>query len=212
MAQKNTILYPIPLLMTNSKRFVIVFILSALTLSAYSQTPSQQTDKKDNKINWMSFDQAMKQYSIEKKPIMVDMYTSWCGFCKKLDAETFKDPRIIKYINEHYYAVKFDAETTEPITYKDSVYTNLRIGTVDADGNPVRGKSHSLAEILLNGRMAYPTLVYMIPDKDIVAPVPGYVTPEKIEPYLLFFADKVYEGNLFDAFTKGMNTEPIIKH
>lgn len=194
--------------MTISKRFTFIFLFSVLTLLGFSQTPSQQTDK----INWMSFDQAMKQYSVEKKPIIVDMYTSWCGFCKKLDAETFSDPRIIKYVNENFYAVKFDAETTEPITYKDSVYTNLRIGAVDADGNPVRGKSHSLAEILLNGRMAYPTLVYMIPDKDIVAPVPGYVTPEKIEPYLLFFADKVYEGNLFDAFTKGMNTEPIIKH
>lgn len=188
--------------MTIINRIAAFCVIASFATHIHAQTTS--------KINWIGFEEAMRLNATEQKPIIVDMYTTWCGFCRKLDAETFSDPRIIQFINEHYYAVKFDAETTDSIKYKDSVYYNMRIGAFNEDGSPAKGKSHSLAEILLSGRMAYPTLVYMIPDKDIVAPVPGYVTPEKIEPYLLFFSEKIYEGNLFDAFSKGLKTEPII--
>lgn len=184
------------------KKIVLLCVIATFAAHVQAQTPA--------KINWIGFEAAMKLNSANPKPIIVDMYTSWCGFCRKLDAETFSDPRIIQFINDNYYAVKFDAETSDSIRYKDSVYYNVRIGALNEDGTPAKGKSHSLAETLLSGRMAYPTLVYMVPDKDIVAPVPGYVTPEKIEPYLLFFSEKIYEGNLFDAFTKGLNTSPII--
>lgn len=184
------------------KKAAAVFFFVTIVSEAHPQSPA--------KINWLGFEAAMRLCAAEPKPIIVDMYTSWCGFCRKLDAETFSDPRVAAFINEHYYAVKFDAETADSIRYKDSVYYNMRIGALNDDGSPAKGKSHSLAEYLLSGRMAYPTLVYMVPDKDIVAPVPGYVTPEKIEPYLLFFSEKIYEGNLFDAFTKGMKTAPII--
>lgn len=190
--------------MTTPRYTALFFVLFGQIFSCLAQSPSAE------KIQWLSLELAMDKYASEKKPIILDMYTDWCGFCKKLDAETFSDPRIIRYINNNFYAVKFDAESSKPVKYQDTIYTNTRIGSLDENGKPSRSKSHSLAEKLLNGRMAYPTIVYLVPEKDIVAPVPGYVTPEGIEPYLLFFADKVYEGNLFDAYTKGMKSTPII--
>jgi len=170
--------------------------------SGYSQ--------KKETIQWMDFEEAEQLYKQNGKPLFIDMYTTWCGYCKKMDAETFADPKIVEYVNAYFNPVKFNAETKDPISYKDSVYTNNRNGKTDIVGNPIKGKSHSLAEYLLNGRMAYPTVVYLVPDKDIVAPVPGYMTPQKLEPYLLFFSQKVYNKNLFEAFTEGMKTKPIL--
>lgn len=163
------------------------------------------------KINWLNFEEAMELNKTTPRPIMIDMYTSWCGWCKKMDATTFSDSAIIAYVNKNFYAVKFDAETKAEIRYKDSVYTNNNIGKLDANGRPVRSKSHSLAQLLMGGRMSYPTVVYMVTEKNIIAPVPGYLSPENIEPVLLYFGEGIYNLNLFDAFSTGLKSKGILK-
>ena len=55
---------------------------------------------------------------------MIDVYTQWCGPCKMLDKNTFHHAEVVKYVNANYYAVKFDAESPDPVTYKDKTYTN----------------------------------------------------------------------------------------
>lgn len=164
-----------------------------------------------SKINWLGFEEAMKKNAQTPKPIIIDMYTDWCGWCKKLDANTFSNKDIIAYVNEHFYAVKFNAETTDDIMYKDSLYKNNYSGKLDANGRPLKRKSHSLAEILLGGRMSYPTIVYMVTEKDMIAPLAGYVSPEDIEPILLYFGAKIYNMNQYDAFKKGLSVEKILK-
>jgi thioredoxin-related protein len=177
------------------KKIAIIAALLATFAAAAAQ------DK--GKINWVGFETAMEQHEKTGKPVFIDVYTDWCGYCKKMDKETLENKAVADYINTHFIAVKLNAETSETISYKGQVYKNERIALNE------RSKSHSLAELLLNGRMAYPTVVYMVPSKDIVAPIPGFATPETIEPYLMFFAEKVYEGNLFDAFNKGLNVKRI---
>ena len=63
-----------------------------------------------DKIEWLSFEEAVKRNEKEPKKFIVDVYTDWCGWCKKMDANTFTNPVIIKYINENYWAVKLNAE------------------------------------------------------------------------------------------------------
>ncbi len=50
--------------------------------------------KKSETIRWISFEEAMKLNKKKPKMVFVDIYTDWCGWCKKMDAETFADPAI----------------------------------------------------------------------------------------------------------------------
>ena len=59
------------------------------------------------KIQWMDFEEAVSACTKQPKKIFVDVYTNWCGWCKKMDQTTFADPEVAKYMNENYYAVKF---------------------------------------------------------------------------------------------------------
>jgi thioredoxin-related protein len=157
-------------------------------------TPIIYTDR----INWMSFQEALKKSAIDNKPILMDMYTDWCGYCKRMDATTFKDSALIAYVNEHFYAVKFDAETIDKITYRDSVYTN-------SSYIPGQKKTaHDLAAKLTGNHLVYPTLIFIVEDKKIIAPVPGFQTIETIQPVMYYFGEKVYNlTNLWEAFVKG---------
>lgn len=86
----------------------------------------------DNQIHWVSFDQAVKLSAQHPKKIFIDVYTPWCGWCKKMDADTYTDPTVISYINKNYYAVRLDAETADTFHFKDHEFVNtIGIGLVN---------------------------------------------------------------------------------
>lgn len=173
--------------------------LLAATLPAQSPKPADGTAKG---IHWMTFEQAQAAAKKAPKPLFVDVYTSWCGPCKMLDARTFGDPRVAAYVNQHFYPVKFNAESGEPVTFKGQKFEN-------PDFNPgmVQGRNgtHQLTYAIANvqGRIAYPTIVYLDSDLNVLAPVQGLMDPPQIEPVLTYFGEGHYKTQDYQAFLNG---------
>ncbi len=132
-------------------------------------------------IKWYSLSEAMELAKKEPRPIILDVYTDWCTWCKHMDRTTFSQSNIASYINKNFYAAKFNAETLEDIEFKDKKYINRKIG---------RNPTHDLAVKILDGKLSYPSIVFYSRDgkKTIV---PGYKEPKDIEPFLVFFAEDV---------------------
>jgi thioredoxin 1 len=57
----------------------------------------------------LSYDEALSKANAEQKLVMVDLYTDWCGWCKKMDRETFSDPRVGK-ATRGMVAIRVNAE------------------------------------------------------------------------------------------------------
>jgi thioredoxin-related protein len=135
-------------------------------------------------------EEAVAAQQDEPRKIVMDVYTQWCGPCKMMMSRTFTNQQVIDYMNANYYSVKFDAESRKP----------CRIQRKNIFENPgwkqnVRGRNstHELSRAL--GVNAYPTLVYMDENADIIAPISGYKTPPQLEMYLKFFVDQ-YNGDI----------------
>ena len=155
--------------------FLIAFMVMGLT-----QVNAQ------NKINWMSMNDALAAQKEHPKKIFMDVYTIWCGPCKLLDKNTFSDKNVINFINENYYAVKFNAEGTEEITYLDFTYTNPNYRV----GRKGKNTTHFLADALrLSG---YPSLVFFKEDSSLIQALPGYKSPKQLEIYLKMIANDDY--------------------
>lgn len=137
-------------------------------------------------IAWMPMNEALDKQQKNPKKIIMDVYTEWCGPCKLLDKNTFGDRDVIKYINENYYAVKFNAEGTEEITYQDFTYTNPNY----QEERKGRNATHFFADALkLTG---YPSLVFFTDDGDLIQALPGYKTPGQLEIFLKMIANDDY--------------------
>jgi thioredoxin-related protein len=137
-------------------------------------------------IQWMSMNDALAAQKKQPKKIFMDVYTTWCGPCKLLDKNTFSDKKVIDFINKNYYAVKFNAEGTEKITYQDFTYTNPNY----QEGRKGRNATHFFADALkLRG---YPSLVFFTNKGDLIQAVPGYKTPQQLEIYLKMIANDDY--------------------
>jgi thioredoxin-related protein len=120
------------------------------------------------------------------------MYTDWCGWCKKMDASTFINPVIVEYMNQHYYAVKFNAER------KDTVLFN---GTKFINPNPTGTRSsHQLAQELLAGRMSFPSFVFLDESLKKITVVPGFNKAPQFESILNYIGSDAYKTQKFEEF------------
>jgi thioredoxin-related protein len=138
-------------------------------------------------INWMSMNEALEAQKKKPKKIFMDAYTIWCGPCKKLDSYTFANKDVAQYINKHYYPVKFNAEGTEKIKYRDMTF-----GNPEYDPNRRgRNSSHQFARAMKI--TAYPSLVFFDEEGGWLGPIPGFRTPHQLEILLKLFKDEDYK-------------------
>lgn len=147
----------------------------------------------EGNINWMTWNEAVKAAEKTKKKVFIDCYTDWCGWCKKMDASTFKDPAIVAYMNENFHAVKFNAEQKEAITWRGNTFNYL-------DGGGRRGV-HQLAYSLLDGRLGYPAFVYLDENFDRVTISPGYKDPNGLMEELKWVAENHFKTKSFQEYS-----------
>ena len=133
------------------KYSLILFVaIGFLFFSCNSSNSTSGNSHPDGEINWMSWEQAIEMNKKAPKKIFIDMYTDWCGWCKKMDKSTFIEENVVKVMNDNFYAVKFDAEQKEEIVYKGQAFKYVPSG---------RKGYHELAAAFLNGKLSYPSFV-----------------------------------------------------
>lgn len=148
------------------------------------------------RVKWMTLEEALEKSKTDKRKIFVDVYTDWCGWCKRMDSTTFMNPAVAQYLNQHYYPVKFNAEQQKDIVYKDKTYQYKK--------NGARGY-HELAAAWLNNRLSYPTTVFLDENQGVIQPLPGYQDAAKMEAVLNYFGTDSHKKTPWEAYQKNFN-------
>ena len=149
------------------------------------------------KVQWMSFEKAIEKNKNNPKPFLVDIYTDWCGWCKKMDRDTYANPIIASYINKNYHPVKMDGEGKKPITYKNYTFKYKSQG---------RSGYHELSALLMNGKLSYPMTIILNSEEKLLDRIPGYLTPKKMEMVLAYFMDKDRKTKKWGDFSKNFKS------
>lgn len=139
---------------------------------------------KAQEIQWVSLDEALALQKKKPKKIMMDVYTSWCGPCKMLDKNTFHNPDVVDYVNKYYYAVKFNGEGNQVVTFDNKTFENPGYNPANANR---RNSAHQLTSYLQVS--AYPTIVFLNEEGKMLAPIRGYQNPQGLELYLKLFKE-----------------------
>jgi thioredoxin-related protein len=135
-------------------------------------------------VNWLTWEEAQAKNKVEPRKFIVDVYTQWCGWCKKMDKATFQQSEIASYINKNYYAIKFDAETKTDINFKEKPYKYVRQGT---------SGYHQLAAEITFGKLSFPTIVFLDEQLNVIQPIPGYKDPASLDKIMKYFAEDYYK-------------------
>ena len=174
------------------KLFKILFVTIFISTTALSQV---------DQIDWVSvdtLDNVLKDSANNNKHIFIDVYTDWCGWCKRMDATTFSDPEVAKLMNKYFIPVKFDAEQKETIKLGSNEYKFV--------DNGKRGYNE-LAAALMQNKMSYPTIVLLNEKVQMIQPVPGYRSAKDIKPILTFIGKGIYKEMSYEDFLESYKSD-----
>jgi thioredoxin-related protein len=143
------------------------------------------------KIQWMTLSQAQAKQAQAPRPILIDLYTDWCGWCKVMDKKTYAQSDVAKYINEHYYPVKLDAEGKESLTWRGRSF-----------GYNASARIHNFAIFLTNGQLSFPQTIFIMPGDQQPQAIPGYLEVKDMELLLKYFGEGHYGKTPFPDYQK----------
>ncbi len=174
-------------------KHILIFTVSLLLIcpSIMAKKTAPAPPKESGGINWISMDELQMKMKEKPKRVYMDMYTDWCGWCKKMDASTFSNPDVVKYMNENYYCVHFNAERKD----------NFRFLGKEYSFDPEK-KVNTLAFELMHGKLSYPTSIIMEPLYQNPLPIPGYLTVQQLEGIVKYFGTNAYKTTSWDDYQK----------
>ncbi len=174
------------------------FVLFVVTLSMLNSASAKiKNVSADNDIKWTTIDQSLADAKTgNKKFILVDLYTDWCGWCKKMDENTLQDAGIISLLNENFTVVKFNAEQPNPVSFNGKSYTFAKTGA--------RGANQLALDLgTVGGKLGYPTVVVLDANGNKLQAFPGYKDVETLNVILKFYKSGSYKTMDFQQFQSG---------
>ncbi|HAJ33383.1 MAG TPA: hypothetical protein DCK79_08425 [Candidatus Atribacteria bacterium] len=165
---------------------VIIFFFG---LKSYFKIDEQNAEAvkeaKPFALNWLSYNEGLALAAKENKYILIDFYTDWCGYCKKMDKETYSKEEVKKILNENFVVIKVNAESDNKVI---------------EDGKEITERE--LAKLYqVSG---YPTTWFLESNHSRVAPLPGYVTAEQFIPVLNYIGEGWHKSISFKEYLEKM--------
>jgi len=155
-----------------------------------------ESDSASGAFKWYTVNESLVLHETTKKKVFIDVYTTWCGPCKMLDANTFSDPVIKKLLEQHFYPTKFNAESGDTIIFKGQTFINKNYTPQP------RKSTHDFAIYIASTQqgLGYPTLVFLDEELNMIQPISGYIGPAQLEPILSFFGTNAYKDTTWEIY------------
>jgi len=132
-------------------------------------------------IAWREMGPALTEAKAQQRPILVDVYTDWCGWCKRMDRDTYAKAEVQKYLGETFISARLNAESSKKVTYKGSEYSYRQLAGV----------------FRVNG---YPTTLFLAADGSHITTAPGYMNATDFLAVLRYIGDGHYKQKEFQQF------------
>ncbi|MFH0920117.1 MAG: thioredoxin fold domain-containing protein [Fibrobacterota bacterium] len=136
-------------------------------------------------VKWNGFVDGIARVKKQSKPAVIDFYTEWCGWCKKMDATTYSDTKVAGLLAKKFVCIKLNPETSkETISYDGKTFTPMEFSQAV-------------------GVQGFPATAFMDKKGKLITLLPGFVPAETFYQILTYINDECYtRGVSFDDYQK----------
>ena len=139
-------------------------------------------------INWMTVEQAIEAQKKNPKKIIIDFYSENNASCTIMDKQTFAHPQIIKFINDKFYAVKFNALGNSVVNFYDRIFKNSDFSQISKD----KINMHQFAKFM--NVNACPSIIFLDENGQTITNLNGLFSAKELEPYLSMIGSNDYKS------------------
>ena len=139
------------------------------------------------KLAWLAFDAATELAAKQRKHMVVDIYTTWCGWCKVMDRQTYGDPKVSAYLTENFVLAKVNGESSAKLHWKGKELTERQFAK----------------EIGVSG---YPATYFMKPDAELLGGVAGFIKSPDFMVYARYVSTRWYERGNVQEYVDSLRT------
>ncbi len=173
------------------------FLLLTIVLSSFVlHKDSVSAEDWGKNVKWYTWEEAVEANKKEKKKFFVDVYTDWCGWCKRMDKATFEDPQVAAYLNKNFYPIKLDAEQKEDINFDGHTFKFRKGG---------RRGIHEFANLLLDGQLSYPSIVFLDENVHRIMISKGFKKKDDFMVEAEFVVDGHYKNTSLNSYKAKKN-------
>lgn len=170
-------------------------LLSVLFLSAMFIMPASA------QVKWQTIDQASQvNTKNNKKMFFIDFSTSWCGWCKKMDRDTFSDPVVAAILNKYFIPVRFDAEGNSSFSWNDVKYSNTQVPGQKA-------QTHPFTRAILGQKIGYPSFAVFNSQRGLTQILQGYQGAYEFSMQLWYLCSGDSQRYTYDEYQQIFQTE-----
>ena len=141
-------------------------------------------------LDWLAFDAAAEQAKKANKHLVVDIYTTWCGWCKVMDRQTYGNAEIADYLTQNFVLTKVNGESSSRLHWQGKVMTEREFARAV-------------------GVTGFPTTFFLKPDAEIVGGRPGFIQAKEFLMIARYVGTRWYEKGKFQDFVEA-NEEPKV--
>ncbi|WP_435353337.1 thioredoxin family protein [Emticicia sp. SJ17W-69] len=182
--------------MKNIYSFLVLMLISTSIFAQNVATNNQVNKPKKHEVEWLTLQEAYLRTQKEPRKTIIDVYTAWCGWCKVMDKQTYTNPELIDYLNKNFYMVKLDAESKQDIIIGNSKYVFDE-----------KSGANQAAVALLQGKMSYPTTVFLDTQYNMIQPLPGYLDAKAFHQIVTYLGGDYNKKEPFEKYKEGTYKE-----
>jgi thioredoxin-related protein len=175
------------------KKIYLFLVLISISTSIFAQHTSTVKKKE---VEWLTIQEAYTRTQKEPRKTIIDVYTAWCGWCKVMDRETYTNSEVIDYLNKNFYMVKLDAESKQDIIIGNTKYIFDE-----------KSGANQAALALLQGKMSYPTTVFLDAQYNMIQPLPGYLDAKAFHQIVTYLGEDYNKKEPFEQYKEGTYKE-----
>lgn len=150
-----------------------VYLFSALImLGALINHPARA---QGNTLEWKSIEDALELGEIEQKPILVDVWAPWCGWCKKMQKEVY--PELSAILRDEFVLTRLNRDDNE---------------------SKEKFQDYSLTPLRLAQRLnvqTIPAVVFLSPKGEYLFHVTGFTDSDKLRNILEYVSAGKYKSS-----------------
>jgi thioredoxin-related protein len=142
--------------------------------------------KIEGKLDWLAFDVAAARAQEQKKHLIVDIYTTWCGWCRVMEQQTYSDPEVQAYLRQNFVLAKVNGESSARMRWRGKDLTERQFARAV-------------------GVTGYPATYFLKPDAELLGGVGGFLRVPDFMLYARYVGSRWYEKGKISAYADSVH-------